>query len=158
MYDMSWNEFEKLCVDLSFQIKKYCKLNNKKYDLIITINRGGLLIGRLLSEILKVDLAVISARHVNKKYVIDKKISSIKEIQGNILLVDDILEDSSKLIVDFIKQNYKKVKSIDLASIFYRPKLNFKPDFYINSIKESKESLWVAFPYQNKSLKTHADL
>jgi uncharacterized protein len=151
MYDISWNEFEKLTIDLSKKIK----LSNIKFDFIICVSRGGLLLGRLLSEILSLQLGVISAKTMGIDYKVDPKISSLKEPIGNILLVDDFFEENAYEIVDVIKKINPKIKNIFLACIFYRSTKDFQPKFYINHIKEE---LWVSFPYQNKSLKKHSDL
>jgi uncharacterized protein len=153
MYRISWNEFERLAVDLFKKIKE----SNQKYDHIICVARGGLLLGRLLSELLDVPLGVVSARHYDNQYVVRKEISCFHKINGNVLLVDDILEETISCISENIKQNNKNIKNIDFAGIFYRPKENkkFIPKYYINKIQDA---LWVCFPYQTKSLKKHADI
>ena len=58
MYLVSWNEFESLSMELAKQIMA----SNKKYFAIITVNRGGLLLGRILSGVLGVPLGIISAK------------------------------------------------------------------------------------------------
>jgi uncharacterized protein len=151
MYRISWDEFERLSVDLYKNIKE----SNKKYDHIVCVARGGLLLGRLLSEMMNLPLAVISAKCDNNKYVVSQDISTFIKIKGNVLLVDDVLEETIEEIEKIIKKN-KKVTNIDVAGIFYRQKTKkFVPDFYINEIIESVR---VCFPYQVGTLKKHADL
>ncbi len=151
MYEISWNEFEKLSVDLAKQIIS----SNIKFNQIVCVSRGGLLLGRILSEILNLPLGVISAKSIGVDYKVDSKISSLKIPKDNILLVDDFFEESAYEITSVIKDKYNLVKNIFLACVFYRSKGEFKPKFYINHIKEE---FWVSFPYQNKCLKKHADL
>jgi len=148
MYSMSWNEFESLSLDLAKKIKD----SRKEIDIIICVSRGGLVLGKILSEVLDKPLAVISAKYLGSRYTVDDNISSVYPIKGNVLLVDDILEDTVDDIVGVIKKN-KAVKNIALASIFYRKKKNnFKPDFFVGDIKDS---LWITFPYQAGCLKGH---
>lgn len=145
---MSWNEFESLSLDLAKKIKD----SRKEIDIIICVSRGGLVLGKILSEVLDKPLAVISAKYLGSRYTVDDNISSVYPIKGNVLLVDDILEDTVDDIVGVIKKN-KAVKNIILASIFYRTKKNnFKPDFFVGDIKDS---LWITFPYQAGCLKGH---
>lgn len=151
MYKISWDEFERLSVDLYKNIKK----SNKKYDHIVCVARGGLLLGRLLSEMLNLPLAIISAKCTDNQYIVKEQISTFKKIKGNVLLVDDVLEETIEEISKIIKKN-KDVKNIEVAGIFYRQKTkNFVPDFYINKIIDK---VWVYFPYQAGTLKKHADI
>jgi hypothetical protein len=145
---MSWNEFESLSLDLAKKIKD----SRKDIDIIICISRGGLVLGKILSEVLDKPLAVISAKYLGARYTVDDNISSVYPVKGNVLLVDDILEDTVNDIMLVIKKN-KAVKNIILASVFYRKKQNnFKPDFFVGDIKDS---LWITFPYQAGCLKGH---
>ncbi|MDD3127174.1 MAG: phosphoribosyltransferase family protein [Candidatus Izemoplasmatales bacterium] len=143
---MSWNEFESLSLDLAKKIKD----SRKEIDIIICVSRGGLVLGKILSEVLDKPLAVISAKYMGARYTVDNKISSLYPIKGTILLVDDILEDTVYDIIDEVKKN-KLVTNILLASIFYRKKKNnFKPNFVVGDIIDS---LWITFPYQASCLK-----
>lgn len=147
---MSWNEFESLSLDLAKKIKESKTFDN--IDLIICISRGGLVLGKILSEVLDKPLAVISAKYQGSRYTVDNNISSVYPVKGNVLLVDDILEDTVNDIVSVIRKN-KNIKSITLASIFFRKKKNnFKPDFFVGDINDS---LWITFPYQKDCLKGH---
>lgn len=146
MYNVSWNEFENLAIELAKKIID----SNKSYSAIIGVSRGGLLISRLLSSMLEIPMGVISAKYVDGRYVIDNNISSIYDIEGDVLLVDDVLEPISKEIVLKIKNNYPKINSISLAGIFYKTNnQKFKPEYYINEVKDM---LTIIFPYQEKNI------
>jgi hypoxanthine phosphoribosyltransferase len=150
MYDVSWNEFENLAIELAKKIID----SDKSFTAVIAVSRGGLLLARLLSSMLELPMGVISAKHIHNKYIIDDYISSIYDIEGDILVVDDVLEESSREICVKISKNYKQVNKIALACIFYKKnKINFEPEF---AISEIKNMLTIVFPYQeaniNKSL------
>jgi hypoxanthine phosphoribosyltransferase len=95
MYSMSWNEFE----SLSLEVAKIIRQSKNNYDLLICVSRGGLLLGKILSEVLDTPLAIISAKYVNDTYLVDDKISSTVPIKGKILLIDDVLEENSLKII-----------------------------------------------------------
>ncbi|MDD3178651.1 MAG: phosphoribosyltransferase family protein [Candidatus ainarchaeum sp.] len=141
MYEVSWNEFESLALDLAKKID----VSSMNFDAIVCVSRGGLLLGRILSSALDLPLGVISAKNIDGKYFVDNSISFLYDIEGSILLVDDVFEETSKIIVNLLNKNYNKIEKICLASIFYKSKNIFKPDFFISEIKHSLD---IVFPYQ----------
>jgi len=146
MYIISWKEFEVLALELAKKIKE----SNNKYDSIVTVGRGGLLLGRMLSSVLGLPLGVVFAKTINNRYLISNEVSFLFEIKGNVLLVDDLMDDNANLILSKIKNNHKTIKNIDLASIFYKNKKGFVPHFYLNDIKNE---MTLIFPYQERALK-----
>jgi hypoxanthine phosphoribosyltransferase len=151
MYKVSWNEFESLAIDLAKKIID----DNKSYTAVIGVSRGGLLLARLLSSMLELPMGVIAAKHVDGKYHVDNYVSTIYDIEGDVLLVDDVFDDVSKEIIIKLNKNYPKIKSISQACIFYKTnKTKFKPDYYISEVKDM---LTIVFPYQeiniNENLK-----
>ncbi len=150
MYLMSWNELEGLSFELIKKIKE--KNKDRQIDTIVCVSRGGLFLGKILSEMLNKPLAVISAKYLGDKYTVGT-ISSIYPVKGRVLLVDDVMEPVVQDIIKVIKQN-KAVTSVELACLFYRKKgKNFVPDFSINEIHNE---IWVIFPYQIECLKEHS--
>ncbi len=146
MYYTSWNEFESLSLELGKKVIS----SNKKYCAVICISRGGLLLGRILSGILDVPLGVISAKLINNKYVIDKAITCLFDLKGDVLLVDDVFEENrGEEVAKKIKLIKKTIKTIDLACIFYKSEGKFVPKYSVNKIKNK---LTIVFPYQEASL------
>jgi len=146
MYKVSWTEFESLAIDLTKKIKA----SNKNFTFIIGVSRGGLLLARLLSSTLGLPMGVITAKHVDGVYHVDNYISSIFDVDGDVLLVDDVMDDASRAVLLKINNNYKEVKSITSACVFYkRNKTNFKPDFFISKVEDF---ITILFPYQEKSI------
>jgi hypoxanthine phosphoribosyltransferase len=146
MYKVSWIEFESLAIDLTKKIKA----SNKNFTFIVGVSRGGLLLARLLSSTLGLPLGIITAKHVDGAYHVDNYISSIFDVDGEVLLVDDVMDDASKEVILKIKTNYKDVTSITSACIFYKGnKTNFKPNFFISKVEDF---ITILFPYQEKSI------
>jgi len=151
MYYISWNEFESLSLELGKKIID----SKKKYSSVICVSRGGLLLGRILSGILNLPLGVISAKNINNKYVIDNNISCLFDIKGDILLVDDVIEQKESVeITKKIKKIQKEVRNIDLACIFYKSQNEFVPLYYVNKIKDR---LTIVFPYQEEIINKDLD-
>jgi hypoxanthine phosphoribosyltransferase len=146
MYKVSWNEFESLAIDLA----KNIIASEKTFTAVIGVSRGGLLLARLLSSMLELPMGVIAAKHVDGKYHVDNYVSSIYDIEGDVLLVDDVFDDVSKEVVLKLNKNYPKIKTVSLACIFFKKNnTKFEPDFYISEVKDM---LTIVFPYQEVSI------
>ena len=147
MRKVGWQEFDELSERL------YSKINGEKFDCILAVNRGGLLLGRLMSDYMELPLAVISAKAYHKgeekmlkNVTLSSKISSLEDIAGKILLVDDKVESGST--VEAIKKylaGLPKVQDVKIMVMFKTDKTREQPDFYAE-----KENDWVKFPYEKK--------
>lgn len=145
MYSLSWNEFETLAMEVAKKIQN----SEKTFDIVVAVSRGGLLLGRLLSSMLELPMGVISAKKMDDKYYVDDYISTIYDIEGDVLLVDDVFEETGNLIIKKIKKNYPKINSVTLACLLYKSTNNFKVEFSINKVAEK---LNIVFPYQEEKI------
>jgi len=146
MYKVSWTEFESLAIDLTKKIKS----SNKNFSFIVGVSRGGLLLSRLLSSTLDLPMGVIAAKHVDGVYHVDNYISTIYDVEGDILLVDDVMDQASVNVISKINKNYKNINSITSACIFYKgTEKSFKPDFFTSKVDEF---ITIVFPYQEKTI------
>ena len=112
---ISWNSYIQLIEKLANKIQQ----DKHQFDSIICINRGGLIIGRVLSDLLSLPIGVISAKGYEKgttdikNITINPTISSIDPIGKNILLVDDLVDSGKtmELIFKHLKKTIKKSKT-----------------------------------------------
>jgi len=139
---LNWKNYQNLILELSKKI-------SFKPDLIICINRGGLVIGRILSEVLKKPLAVITANSYKGRKKCNLRIGSISTIcpvRGKVLLVDDKADTGQTL--DRVKKSIEKikgVKKVKTACLYKMPKSEFKLDWFVKEI-----NCWVVFPYERR--------
>jgi len=137
---LNWKNYHHLVLKLSKKI-------NFKSDFIVCINRGGLVIGRILSEAFKKPLAVITANSYKGRKKCNLKIGSISTIcpvRGKVLLVDDKADTGQTL--DRVKKKIEKIKGVKVvktACLYKMPKSKFKPDWFIKEV-----DCWVVFPYE----------
>jgi len=135
----SYDECVLDCKSLLAPIKEY------NPDAIVSIARGGLLIGQLLSYGMNQrELYSINCVHYDDTTKLDSfKISNIPDLSSfkKIVLVDDIV-DSGETMVEILKIVTKKYPQceIKIASIFYKNSALIMPDF---KVKEAKE--WIDF-------------
>lgn len=140
---LGWGAFE-VFVDLLVN-----KVKGNKYDSIMCVSTGGLLLGKMLSDKLSLPLSVISAKSYDRGNLENGKleignISSVFKIEGKILLVDDLVDSGNtmKKIVEHLSL-IKSITKIETAVIYKKTKSTFIPDFYI---KETND--WIVFFYE----------
>ncbi len=141
--------------DLKEHARKMAKEIIKKYgkpDAIIYIERGGMVIGRLLSDFLTVkQVYSIKASYYTDDGVPMPSVNIGKfeyELRGNegyVLLVDDIA-DTGKTIEAVLSQLRDKIeKRIIVATVVYKPQSVIKPDVYAYTVPNDT---WVVFDYE----------
>jgi hypothetical protein len=151
----SWSEIEKSIDIIVSNIKK----DNKKYNYIVSLNRGGLIPGVLLSHKLNIPNCVYTIQSYSdkekKKLKKDLYISMIGSFKSSdhILVVDDI-SDTGETLAETIKKIKKidsDVKNIDVATIYYKNKSIFKPTYYAAEIDND---IWINFAWENNVRKS----
>jgi uncharacterized protein len=151
MKKISWKRFDSIANKLVMKIKQ----SNNKYDTIICINRGGLVIGRILSDYLNLPLGIISAKCYDigakkpQSCLINPNISIIKKIGKKILLVDDLIDSGTTMIKIFnhLKKRFPK-SNIDVAVLYKTKESTFNPDYFVEFKKD-----WIVFPYELNEFK-----
>ncbi len=148
--ELSWKKFSVLADTLAENIID----SGKKYDLIISINRGGLIGGVVLSHKLKLNHGVFTAKSYDgiekKQLKKDMYVSMLGNIKShsNILIFDDIA-DCGETLQESVKQ-IKKIdsdaKNVDTATIFYKQKSVITPTYYSKKITND---VWINFPWEN---------
>ncbi|MFO8016871.1 MAG: phosphoribosyltransferase family protein [Candidatus Woesearchaeota archaeon] len=146
---LSWDEFSRLMSDLAESIKQDPD-SGRGYDSIICINRGGLVAGRMLSDMLGLPLGVVSAGYYSRgsqdagEFVLDRKVSMTGSAGRRILLVDDIAGSGKTLLAvrQWLQEMYPD-STIHTAVMFQRPEKGFDVDYFAR-IEED----WIVFPYE----------
>jgi len=140
---VDWKKLHNDVFKLSRQISK----NPIKFDLIVTIARGGYCISHILSDLLSLPLTSFTVSSYR-----DLKQSRLPEItfkignrlhDKNILLIDDI-SDTGKTFLRGLK--YLKslgAENIKTASLFIKPWTKFTPDYYLQTVNQ-----WIILPYE----------
>jgi hypoxanthine phosphoribosyltransferase len=145
-YMLSWKEYDKLCYKLAEKITS----DNITFNNVICIARGGLVIGRILADILDLPLHVIYTQRYKKgskeTYSIIKltDVLGTSRFRGNILVVDDITDEgvTMKTVVEKIK-SMVDIKTVKSATLFHKPQSVFVPDYYVKTTND-----WIVFPYE----------
>ncbi|NHJ49738.1 MAG: phosphoribosyltransferase [Asgard group archaeon] len=118
-------------------------------DVLIGISRGGLVVTRLLSDIMdNKNVAVFGVgfytgiNETAKKPIITQELC-YEITNKRVLLVDDVAD--SGLSLEFAREYLQKKSpaEIKIATIHYKPQSVIKPDFYLEKI-----SKWLVYPWE----------
>ena len=144
-----WNTY----LDYLDELKNKIKILNKKYDYVVGIGRGGAIIGIIISYKLNIPYVYIPvSRYTNIGKTDTLSIGNFsKEIRGNILLVDDIIDEGitmQNVINNILTKSIDCV--IEIYVMFYRKYRDCKffesnVLYYTNLVKDNK---WILFPYE----------
>ncbi|MCL5407843.1 MAG: ATP-binding cassette domain-containing protein [Candidatus Thermoplasmatota archaeon] len=123
-----------------------------KPESIVYIERGGMVIGRLLSDFLSVRMiyplraSYYTDDGIPKAHVhISEFEFSLSKNEGYILLVDDIA-DTGKTLKAAADELKKKTSSrIVTATVVYKPQSIMKPDAYVYNVDNDT---WIVFDYE----------
>ena len=146
----SWRDIE----ELSVKIYKDSQLKNFTPDCLVPISRGGLIPGRLLSELYNVStIYPIRVQFYKKEFITAEqpRVDFFPHVihQRNVLIIDDIM-DSGKSIQAVLKTLnslvMNKPKRMLVASLLVRKTCKEMPSFY-GKIVEGNE--WCIFPWES---------
>ncbi|MFC1711096.1 phosphoribosyltransferase [Patescibacteria group bacterium] len=142
---ISWQELHNLCFKLALKIEK----ENLRFDRIVCISRGGLIVARIFSDFLDLPISnftivsYVSVGNIGKPKIVEKLSIDIRN--EKILLIDEIVDSG----ITFKKANvYLKElspKSITTLAPVIKPWSKPKPDIW--TLKTGK---WVIFSYEIK--------
>lgn len=137
---ISWLRFAKDSAKLAK------KIGNTYLTRIVAISRGGLVVARILSDLLNLPISHITiASYQDLKQMKEPIITEGTTnffTNDHILLLDEVTDTGKTFIraLSYLK-NFSTSK-VYTASIYTKPHTRFIPDFYVCSI-----DAWIIFPY-----------
>lgn len=141
----SWEDIFDMCVEGADKIDQL-KIN---FDIIIALSRGGLVPGRLLSDLLEIrDVIVLDVKYyIGIGLKIDKpKITEMVRTtitSKNVLLIDDVVDsgESIKAAAEYLSTFKPEIMKI--FTLHVKPKRIINPDIFI---KET--GAWIIYPWE----------
>jgi hypoxanthine phosphoribosyltransferase len=145
---LEWKDIEELVEGLAD------KMDGFNPDVLIGISRGGLVPVRLLSDYLNnPNVAIFRIEfykgigQTNEKPEITHPLTI--DVKGKkVLIVDDVSDSGKSLIV--AKEYIEKLgaKEVRIATLHYKPRSSFKPDYYVG-----ETDAWIVYPWEKKEAK-----
>ncbi len=144
---MGWHEFEKAVSALAMVLKQ-----EYDPDLIVGVARGGLIPAVRLSHLMGDKmLRIIHVKYYKGVDLRKKKpelLADVGSLHGKVLLVDDVADTGATLrfLVKHIRD--RGAKQVKVATIAWKPRSHFKPDFYVYETNK-----WIVFPWEEVPIK-----
>ncbi len=149
---VSWNDVQSHLLELSGKIER----DGYVPDMIVGVARGGLVVARLLSDLLSVsDLASVKISfykgidETNKTPIITQPVSESPRGK-KILIVDDVADSGESLLLAKRHITENGAHSIKTATIHLKPWSKTIPDFYI-----SRTDSWILYPWELREALSH---
>lgn len=140
---VSWQEYHGYAQQLAEEILTKAE----PVDEIVAISRGGLTLGHLLTDLLRVPISTFTIQsytdiQTQGKVKITKPLAT-PIYDKHILLVDDVA-DTGKTIqraLEYLKT--QQPNQVTTVTMYYKPHSTFKPDYFAKTT-----SAWILFPYE----------
>jgi hypothetical protein len=144
---IDWDGFYHLCLELVDRILA----SGRKFDKIIGISRGGLVPARVISDELdNPDMVIVKVEFYTDIYKVkpEPKVVHFPDtnLEGlDVLVVDDVADSGRSLECVSRLLREKGVKSVSIATVFYKPWSLVVPDFYVRTTEK-----WIVFPHEQR--------
>jgi hypothetical protein len=139
----TWSDYEKACFVLADTLQK----SGENIDTIVAISRGGLVVARILSDLLDKPISHITistylTMQQSKEPFIDE-VPSKAFTNQTILIVDEICDTGKTLqrAVEYFS-NFSIKKAVTGVP-YVKPKASYKPTYSSKSVDG-----WIIFPYE----------
>ena len=141
---LGWSEIEQDCAILASEIE-YC-------DAILSLGRGGLVPGVILSNLLDCKVFNFGLKSYKEKLAGDIVVTQPPGIKFNsdyrnkkILVVDDLSDKGSTLL--YVKEylDTHEFKYYRFATLYIKKSTKFTPTYYV---REFDDTIWLDFPWE----------
>lgn len=141
----TWDRIFDLCVEGAGRIMDL----DVDFDLIVALSRGGLVPGRILSDLLAIhDVIVLDVKYytgvgerADKPKINETSKLSIKD--KNVLVADDVVDtgESVKAAVEYLRS--LKPKNLTIFTMHAKPHRIIEPDIFIE-----ETNAWIIYPWE----------
>ena len=151
---ISWDQYHKKTEQLAVQVHN----DGWNFNQVVCIAKGGMRVGDIFARILDVPLAILSVESYRGDNVKNKRGSitfsrdlakTSPNIGSKVLLVDDLADSgvTLKKSIDWMEHFYGFYldEPIRTAVLFYKAVSNYKPNYYVDYLKDSP---WIHMPYE----------
>lgn len=138
---ISWEAVIGYCEELGGKI-------DFRPDLIVGLSRGGLVLTRILSDVMGIEqVGIIGINYYKGMERADKPVifqELCMDVRGKrVLLVDDVADSGRSLEAARKHLEGKGAAEVRIATIHCKPSSSFKPDYYV-----STTTSWIAYPWE----------
>ena len=151
---ISWEEYHNKTEELAVKVHE----DGWKFNQVVCIAKGGMRVGDVFARIFNVPLAILSVESYRGEGVKNQRgaitfsrdlAKTSPNIGSKVLLVDDLADSgiTLKKSIDWLQHFYGFYleEQVRTAVLYYKAASSFKPDYYINYLKDSP---WIHMPFE----------
>ena len=152
---VSWEEYHKKTEDLAIKIHD----DGWKFNQVVCIAKGGMRVGDIFARLFDIPLAILSVesyrgegskKNERGSVIFSRDLAkTTPNIGSKVLLVDDLADSgiTLKKSIDWLEHIYGFYldEPIRTGVIYYKSVSSYKPDYYVDYLKDSP---WIHFPYE----------
>ncbi|MCL4360493.1 phosphoribosyltransferase [Patescibacteria group bacterium] len=140
---ISWDHYHRFAHNLAAAL-----LNSRQHpDEIVAISRGGLTLGHLLSDLLRIPISTITIQ----SYTDIQSQGELKITHGlqtdihekHILLVDDVSDSGKTMKRALSYLSEFQPEKVTTLTMFVKPRSVYRPDYFAK-----QTTRWILFPYE----------
>jgi hypoxanthine phosphoribosyltransferase len=142
----SWDDIYEKSLALAEKVRKG---ENVPLDFLVGVSRGGLVMTRILSDLLDIQaIGIIRCEYYSDLAETGKIPRITQELQDditgrNVLVIDDVADTGESLVEIQKYLSNKRPRTIRLATLYLKPGSRVLPDYHV-----SKTSSWIIFPWE----------
>ena len=161
---ISWDDYHKKTEQLAVKVYN----DNWEFNQVVCIAKGGMRVGDVFARIFNVPLAILSVESYKGEGTKNHRgaitfsrdlAKTTPNIGSKILLVDDLADSgiTLKKSIDWLEHFYGFYldEPVRTGVLFYKAVSKFKPNYYIDYLKESP---WIHMPFEAYETMTIEDL
>ena len=151
---ISWEEYHKKTEELAVKVYD----DGWEFNQVVCIAKGGMRVGDVFARIFNLPLAILSVESYRGDGIKNQRgaitfsrdlAKTSPNIGSKVLLVDDLADSGMTLkkSIDWLQHFYGFYldEPVRTAVLFYKAASSFKPDYYIDYLKDSP---WIHMPFE----------
>jgi len=151
---ISWEEYHNKTEELAVKVHA----DGWEFNQVVCIAKGGMRVGDVFARIFNVPLAILSVESYRGDGVKNQRgaitfsrdlAKTSPNIGSKVLLVDDLADSgiTLKKSIDWLQHFYGFYleEQVRTAVLYYKAASSFKPDYYIDYLKDSP---WIHMPFE----------
>jgi len=151
---VTWDDYHNKTEELAVKVHE----DGWKFNQVVCIAKGGMRVGDVFARIFNVPLAILSVESYRGEGVKNQRgaitfsrdlAKTSPNIGSKVLLVDDLADSgiTLKKSIDWLQHFYGFYldEQVRTAVLYYKAASYFKPDYYIDYLKDSP---WIHMPFE----------
>ena len=148
---ISWDDYHRSIENLAKQVHE----SEWTFDHVLCLARGGLRPGDVFSRLFNVPLSILTVSSYREEggtqrgelYIADKITSTMNDLAGRLLLIDDLVDSgiTLRVVKEWLLTRHPEISEIRSAVIWYKENSTVRPDYFAHFVAGNP---WIHQPFE----------